>query len=359
MNFSDITKKLKKVNPNSSLIHESDFYIKEYIDSGNYALNALMSGSIYNGFPSGKITVLAGDSGTGKTFLCLNAAANAIRQGYHVIYFDTEAALDTDRDKLMKGFGIDTEKLLYVPLNTIEDLSTQFLQIVEDTVKAKREGKDYPKLCFFIDSVGKLSTMKAVKEMYDGSGTKDMTRAGLIRNFFAAVTVKLAEIHAPLICTNHTISNIGNPYSGKVQTGGSSMMYSPSLIVFLSKSKDKNSKSEQIGIIVKAKTEKNRLAIPGQVSFQIRFDKGMNPFVGLQEYFTKEIGIYKGKWNDKEKIGKEDSGNTIVVEHLEKHYSSAKHLFSKDVFTEELLEKINLMSIEKWAYNSDNDEVDI
>lgn len=358
MDFNDIIKKTKKINPNSSLIHESEFYIKEYIDSGNYSLNALMSGSIFNGFPSGKITVLSGDSGTGKTYLCLNAAANAIRQGYHIIYFDTEAALDTNRDKLMDGFGIDSEKFLYVPLSTIEDLSTQFLQIVENTVEAKRKGDDYPKLCFFIDSVGKLSTEKAIKEMYDGSGTKDMTRAGLIRNFFAAVTVKLAEIHAPLICTNHVIANIGNPYSGKVQTGGSSMMYSPSLIVNLTKSKDKDSKNEQVGIIVKATTDKNRFAVPGKVSFQIKFTEGMNKFVGLHEYMSKEIGIYKGKWVEKDDAGKEDNGNTIVVEHLKKHYSSAKYLFNDSVFTDDVLQKINEMSMEKYSYSKKGDSND-
>lgn len=366
--FDNLVSSLKKVNPNAEILSKSDFgTIKEYIHTGNYMLNALISGSIMRGVPAGKITTLAGDSGTGKTFLSLNIAANAQKQGYKVVYFDTECGMlgrepssdlidengDFDKSKV-SAFGVDADNFLHVPVSTIESLSFETITIINNAIDAKRAGKSYPKVLLILDSLGMLSTNKTLTDMSAGSETKDMTRAGKIRNYFQAITVSLGELDWPYLITNHVISNIGGYGAAKVQVGGTGAMFTPTTVVMLNKQKEKEG-TRQVGINVTAKTDvKNRLAHPGEINFQIRFKEGMNPYLGLENYINYELcGIGRGKWDKNEYV--KDNGRTIAVEHLQKHFSKASEIFTPEVFTEDVLRKLDSVISKEFEYGGDVD----
>jgi len=276
--------------------------ITEYIDSGNLLLNAQLSGSLRGGYPNARSLGIGGDSGTGKTFLCLNAVKNAQNIGYATFYIDTEGALDR---KDFVNFGINMDLMNYKRIGIISEVKF----FVYDIIKMKEENPDL-KVMIIVDSLTHLETNKEVEDIAKGSNAQDMgLRAKELRQLFKSFTLDLSNLKIPLIFTSHTYSSM-DKYNPKAMSGGSGPLYSASVVLMLSrgvlKGEDETNSDgeakERTGVKVRSNTDKNRLAKPEKIEFHISFHKGMNPYVGLQEYLSWEkCGVERGnKLTEKE-----------------------------------------------------------
>jgi recombination protein RecA len=288
--FNDLLE--KKVKSKIEVFGFSD--IDEYISTGNYLLNAQMSGSFFGGYPNTRSIGIAGDSGAGKTFLCLNAVRELQKKGYDVIYIDTEGAID--RSDYIK-FGVDLDHLKYLRMGLISDVKF-FMNDFIDTMK-ENPGL---KIAIFVDSVGMLDTDKSKRDMDAGKNAADMgLRSKEMRSLFKSFTLALSNLKVPFIFTNHTYASM-DQYTPKGMSGGGGPEFSASIILMLSKGTLRDEAKTTTGIIVRSKTKKNRLAKPIDIEFHISFHKGMNPFVGLEQYVSWEnCGVGRGnKLTEKE-----------------------------------------------------------
>ena len=227
-----------------------------YVDTGSYIFNGLISGSIFGGVSNNKITAIAGESSTGKTFFSLAVVKNFLDSnpdGY-CLYFDTEAAVNKP---LLDSRGIDLNRLVVVNVVTIEEFRTKALKAVDIYLKTNIEDR---KPCMFVlDSLGMLSTEKEIRDALDDKQVRDMTKSQLVKGAFRMLTLKLGQANVPLIVTNHTYDVIGAYVPTKEMGGGSGLKYAASTIIYLGKKKEKDGK-EVIGNIIKAKTHKSRLS---------------------------------------------------------------------------------------------------
>lgn len=355
--FDKFTSKLeKRVSSNFELKGFAD--ISEYISTGNYLLNAQLSGSLFGGYPNTRSIGMAGDSGAGKTFLCLNAVRELQKSGYLVFYVDTEGAIDSaDYPK----FGCDLNMLRYYRIGLISEIKF-FIDGIIETIKELRGDNPDLKIALFVDSLGQLDTDKSRADIKKGKNAADMgLRAKELRALFKAFTLELSNLYVPFIFTNHTYEGT-DQYTGKTPQGGGGPEFAASIILMLSKGKLKDGadKTTVTGIIVRSKTRKNRLAKPIDIEFHISHQKGMNPYVGLQEYVSWEnCGIGRGKLLTAKEFSKlkepdqnkcsefkvNDEIKYFMSGPLAKNYVNkftgelipVKHFFSDRVFTKDVL----------------------
>ena len=264
---------------------------EQYIDTGSYIFNGLVSGSIYGGVSSNKITAIAGESSTGKTFFSLAVVKNFLDNnpdGY-CLYFDTEAAVNKS---LLESRGVDLNRTVVVNVVTIEEFRTKALKAID---KYLQMPIDERKPCMFVlDSLGMLSTEKEIRDALDDKQVRDMTKSQLVKGAFRMLTLKLGQANVPLIVTNHTYDVIGAYVPTKEMGGGSGLKYAASTIIYLGKKKEKDGK-EVIGNIIKAKTHKSRLSKENkQVEIRLFFDeRGLDRYYGLLE-----LGELGGLWKN-------------------------------------------------------------
>jgi RecA/RadA recombinase len=262
-----------------------------YVDTGSYIFNALVSGSIFGGVSGNKITAIAGESSTGKTFFSLAVVKNFLDSnpdGY-CLYFDTEAAITKS---LLESRGVDTKRLVVVRVVTIEDFRNKALKAVDIYLKASIEER---KPCMFVlDSLGMLSTDKEITDALNEKQVRDMTKSQLVKGAFRMLTLKLGQAKIPMIVTNHTYDVIGAYVPTKEMGGGSGLKYASSTIVYLSKKKEKDG-TEVIGNIIKAKTAKSRLSKENKdVEIRLFYDeRGLDRYYGLLE-----LGELGGLWKN-------------------------------------------------------------
>lgn len=288
--FNDLLE--KKVKSKIEIMGFSD--IDEYIPTGNYLLNAQMSGSVFGGYPNTRSIGIAGDSGAGKTFLCLNAVRELQKKGYVVFYIDTEGAID--RSDYIK-FGVELDKLKYLRMGYISEVKF----FINDFIETMKENPGL-KPAIFVDSVGMLDTDKSKRDMEAGKNAADMgLRSKEMRALFKSFTLELSNLKVPFIFTNHTYASM-DQYTPKGMSGGGGPEFSASIILMLSKGTLRDEAKTTTGIIVRSKTKKNRLAKPIDIEFHISFHKGMNPFVGLEQFVSWEnCGVGRGnKLTEKE-----------------------------------------------------------
>ena len=262
-----------------------------YVDTGSYIFNALVSGSIFGGVSGNKITAIAGESSTGKTFFSLAVVKNFLNShpdGY-CLYFDTEAAISKS---LLESRGVDTTRLVVVRVVTIEDFRNKALKAVDIYLKAPVEER---KPCMFVlDSLGMLSTDKEITDALNEKQVRDMTKSQLVKGAFRMLTLKLGQAKIPMIVTNHTYDVIGAYVPTKEMGGGSGLKYASSTIVYLSKKKEKDG-TDIVGNIIKAKTAKSRLSKENKV-VEIRLfydERGLDKYYGLLE-----LGELGGLWKN-------------------------------------------------------------
>jgi len=260
-----------------------------FIDTGSYIVNALISGSINGGLPANKITALAGESSTGKTFFALSIVKHFLASNPEgqVIYFETESAISKD---MMVTRGIDTKRVGLVPVTTVQEFRTQSIKVVEEYMKLKKEER--PPLMFVLDSLGMLSTTKEVEDASAGKETRDMTRAQVIKSVFRLLSLKLGQANIPLIVTNHTYDVIGSMYPSKDMGGGTGLKYSASTIIFLSKAKAKDG-TTVIGNIITCRAQKSRFTKENSmVQTRLFYDeRGLERYYGLLELGEKH-GVF-------------------------------------------------------------------
>ena len=307
---------------------------ERYIDTGSYIFNGLVSGSIYGGVSSNKITAIAGESSTGKTFFSLAVVKNFLDNnpdGY-CLYFDTEAAVNKG---LLESRGVDLTRTVVVNVVTIEEFRTKALKAIDKYLQMPIEDR---KPCMFVlDSLGMLSTEKEIRDALDEKQVRDMTKSQLVKGAFRMLTLKLGQANVPLIVTNHTYDVIGAYVPTKEMGGGSGLKYAASTIIYLGKKKEKDGK-EVIGNIVKAKTHKSRLSKENkQVEIRLYYDeRGLDKYYGLLE-----LGEIGGLW--KNVAGRyEINGKKI--------YAKQIYANPEEYFTPEVMQALDEIAQKEYSY---------
>ena len=270
----------------------------DWISTGNYALNYLISGDFHRGVPMGKVTVFAGESGAGKSYICAgNIVKEAQQQGIFVVLIDSENALD---ESWLHALDVDTseDKLLKLNMSMIDDVAKTISTFMTD-YKAMDE-EERPKVLFVIDSLGMLLTPTDVDQFNKGDMKGDMGRkpkalTSLVRN-----TVNMIGSHnVGLVCTNHTYASQDMFDPDDKISGGQGFIYASSIVVAMKKLKlkedeDGNKISQVMGIRAGCKVMKTRYAKPFEgVQIKIPYETGMNPYSGLLELFEAKDIIKK------------------------------------------------------------------
>ena len=307
---------------------------ERYVDTGSYIFNSLVSGSVYGGVSSNKITAIAGETSTGKTYFSLAIVKNFLDtnpDGY-CLYFDTEAAITKG---LLTSRGIDQNRLVVVNVVTIEEFRSKALRAVDIYLKTDEEQR---KPCMFVlDSLGMLSTDKEITDALNDKQVRDMTKSQLVKGAFRMLTLKLGQANIPLIVTNHTYDVIGSYVPTKEMGGGSGLKYAASTIIYLSKKKEKD-KTEIVGNIIKAKTAKSRLSRENkQVEIRLYYDeRGLDRYYGLLE-----LGELGGLW--KNVAGRyEIDGKKI--------YAKQIYAEPEKYFTDDIMNKLDDISKKHFSY---------
>ncbi len=307
-----------------------------YVDTGSYIFNALVSGSIFGGVSGNKITAIAGESSTGKTFFSLAVVKNFLdthSDGY-CLYFDTEAAITKS---LLESRGIDTSRLVVVNVVTIEEFRGKALKAVDIYLKKPVEER---KPCMFVlDSLGMLSTEKEITDALNDKQVRDMTKSQLVKGAFRMLTLKLGQANIPMIVTNHTYDVIGAYVPTKEMGGGSGLKYAASTIIYLGKKKEKDG-TEVVGNIIKAKTAKSRLSKENQeVEVRLYYDeRGLDRYYGLLE-LGEEVGMWKnvaGRY--------EINGKKIYAKEILKN--------PDQYFTEEVMQQLDAAAKQQFSYGT-------
>ena len=299
--FADLNKEMSKISEYGDTLDKSTISeIDHFIPTGNFHLNACLTGSLFGGYPNNRAVALAGPSGTGKTYLILNAIKQAQKLGYSIIFYDSENAVDKH---LVEKFGIDPKTFRYEPCNTVQEFRSSVTAITDVLIEQKKKGIKLPKIMVVLDSAGNLATQKEIDDAKTGSSKADMTRAKLLKSTFRIIMTQFGICKIPFLFTNHTYQT-QDLFSRQVGGGGTGPEYAASIILFLGKAKLKEG-IEQTGIIVTAKPNKNRFAKPTPIKFHISFNKGMNPYVGLEEYIGWDTcGIERGRFITEGAFGK-------------------------------------------------------
>jgi RecA/RadA recombinase len=270
----------------------------DWISTGSYALNYLISGDFHKGVPLGKVTVFAGESGAGKSYFCAgNIVKHAQDQGIFVVLIDSENALD---ESWLQALDVNTseDKLLKLNMSMIDDVAKTISTFMAD-YKAMDE-EDRPKVLFVVDSLGMLLTPTDVDQFNKGDMKGDMGRkpkalTSLVRN-----TVNMiGSYNVGLVCTNHTYASQDMFDPDDKISGGQGFIYASSIVVAMKKLKLKedeagNKISEVRGIRAGCKVMKTRYAKPFEgVQVKIPYEEGMNPYSGLIELFEKKNLLVK------------------------------------------------------------------
>ena len=309
---------------------------ERFIDTGSLVFNGLLSGSIFGGVSGNKITALAGESSTGKTFFALAVVKNFLdtNPDAYALYFDTESSITR---ALLESRGIDTTRLVVINVVTIEEFRSKALRAVDIYLKTNIEDR---KPCMFVlDSLGMLSTEKEITDALNDKQVRDMTKSQLVKGAFRMLTLKLGQANIPLIVTNHTYDVIGSYVPTKEMGGGSGLKYAASTIIYLSKKKEKSEK-EVVGNIIKAKTAKSRLSKENQeVNIRLYYDeRGLDKYYGLLE-----LGEIGGLW-------KNVAGRYQI---------NGKKIYGKEIlrnpteyFTDDIMEKLDAIAKQQFSYGT-------
>ena len=309
---------------------------EQYIDTGSLVFNGLISGSIFGGVSSNKITAIAGESSTGKTFFSLAVVKNFLDSNpdAYCLYFDTESAISKS---LLEDRGIDTTRFVVINVVTIEQFRSKALKAVDIYLKTKTEDR---KPCMFVlDSLGMLSTEKEIDDALNDKQVRDMTKSQLVKGAFRMLTLKLGQANIPMIVTNHTYDVIGAYVPTKEMGGGSGLKYAASTIIYLSKKKEKDGK-DVVGNLIKAKTAKSRLSKENKdVTVRLFYDdRGLDKYYGLLD-----LGEIGGLW--KNVAGRYEIGGKKV-------YAKEVYKNPEKYFTPEVMQALDETAQREFSYGS-------
>ena len=307
-----------------------------YVDTGSYLFNGLVSGSIFGGVSGNKITAIAGETSTGKTFFSLAVVKSFLDSDpdAYCLYFDTESAITKS---LLDDRDIDTERVVVINVVTIEQFRTTALKAVDIYLKSKTEDR---KPCMFVlDSLGMLSTEKEIDDALNDKQVRDMTKSQLVKGAFRMLTLKLGQANIPMIVTNHTYDVIGAYVPTKEMGGGSGLKYASSTIIYLTKKKEKDGK-DVIGNLIKAKTAKSRLSKENKdVTVRLFYDdRGLDKYYGLLD-----LGEIGGLW--KNVAGRyEMNGKKVYAKEIYKN--------PEKYFTGEVMQALDEIAQKEFSYGA-------
>ena len=312
--------------------------VESFIQTGSYVFNALLSGSIHGGLPANKITALAGESATGKTYFLMGIVKNFLdaNPDAGVIYFESESAITK---QMVIDRGIDATRMVIVPVTTVQEFRTQAIKVI-DTYLAQNEADRKP-IFLCLDSLGMLSTSKEVADSSDGKETRDMTRAQVLKAAFRVLTLKLGKAKIPMVVTNHTYDVVGSMFPTKEMGGGSGLKYAASSIIYLSKKKEKDG-TEVVGNIVHCKNHKSRLTIENKmVDVRLTYDKGLDKYYGLLELAEKYDIFKKVSTRYELPDGSKQFGKTILND-------------PETYFTDEIMKRLDEAANKEFKYGGEN-----
>lgn len=377
--INDLKKELSKNSKFGALLSEGGgtSKITEYIHTGNYLLNACLTGSLLKGIPNNRSVCLSGESGVGKTFLLLNMCREAQKMGYFIIYYDSENAVDAD---LAENFGIDLDMFRYEPVSTVQEFRSNVTNIIDSLIDKKENGLKIPKILIALDSAGNLASQKEIDDAKAYTDKADMSRAKMMKSVFRIMMSKLGIIGGTFVFTNHIYKTL-DLYAQDVQSGGQGLVYGASIILNMTKAKLKEG-TEQTGIVVTAKPQKNRFCVPTTVKFHISYQKGMNPYVGLQEFISwDDCGIGRGKFITAKEYSKlkpeeqktcrkhpmdddtyffpQDAGRNVCTDHSLEPFKWAD-VCSKNVWTDDAIKRLDENVIKGiFSYSDHTSETEI
>ena len=308
--------------------------VDSFIDTGSYIFNGLLSGSLNGGLPSNKITALAGESATGKTYFLMGIVKNFLDKDPDagVIYFESESAVTK---QMIVDRGIDSKRMVIMPVTTVQEFRTQALKVL-DSYLAQNDADKKP-LFLCLDSLGMLSTTKEVEDTAEGKETRDMTRAQVLKAAFRVLTLKLGRAKVPMVVTNHTYDVVGSMFPTKEMGGGSGLKYAASSIIYLSKKKEKDG-TEVIGNIIHCKNHKSRLTVETRmVDVRLTYDKGLDRHYGLLDLAEKYEIFKKVSTRFELPDGSKQFGKTIMND-------------PDTYFTDEIMDKLEECAIKEFKY---------
>ena len=316
--------------------------VDSFIDTGSFILNGLLSGSLKGGLPSTKVTALAGESATGKTYFLMGIVKNFLDSNPEagVVYFESESAITK---QMVVDRGIDSKRMVIMPVTTVQEFRTQALKVL-DTYLLQDESERKP-LFLCLDSLGMLSTTKEVEDTADGKETRDMTRAQVLKAAFRVLTLKLGRAKVPMVVTNHTYDGVGSMFPQKEMGGGSGLKYAASSIIYLSKKKEKDG-TEVIGNIIHCKNHKSRLTVENKmVDVRLTYDKGLDKHYGLLELALKH-GIFK------------QVSTRIELPDGSKTFGKTINNDPEKYFTEEILKQLDEAAAKEFKYGIEAEEAE-
>ena len=340
--MNDFLKRVSKMNEYASIVDDGveTGDVASFIDTGSHIFNGLLSGSIYGGLPSNKITALAGESATGKTFFLMGIVKSFLDNDPNagVIYFESESAITR---QMVIDRGIDPKRMVIMPVTTVQEFRTQAIRVLDDYLSV--DEADRPPMFLCLDSLGMLSTTKEVEDTAEGKETRDMTRAQVLKAAFRVLTLKLGRAKIPMVVTNHTYDVVGSMFPTKEMGGGTGLKYAASSIVYLSKKKEKDG-TEVIGNIIHCKNHKSRLTKENKmVDVRLTYDRGLDKYYGLLDLALK-YGIFKSV------------STRIELPDGSKTFGKTINNNPEKYFTEDVMTQLDEAARKEFSYGMSDDE---
>lgn len=309
-----------------------------FIDTGSYVVNALVSGSIYGGYPQNRVTAVAGESSVGKTYFAMTTVKTFLDNdpSAEVVYFDSESAFTKE---MFVERGMDTNRIAMVPVATLDEFKFQALKILEQYNEIPKEER--PPLLMVLDSLGNLSSEKELNDASEGKSVQDMTRGRSIRSIFRVLTLKLGKLNVPMIVTNHVFATM-DQYNPSAM-GGTGLKYAASTILFLSKRKERDAERNVIGNVIHVKAEKSRMTREQmKVDTRLFFDSGLDRYYGLVD-----LAIGSGIWKKVSTRVETEDGKKVFQSVIERN--------PEQFFNETVLNSIDEYCKKKFCFGKRED----
>lgn len=343
---SSIFNKLLKLTENkyaSAVEDGNDADVDTYVDTGCLSLNGLLSGDLFGGLPTNKVTGLAGSPSTGKTYIALDIIKGFLKTNPSgaAYYFESESAVTT---QMLEERGIDTSRFYMVPVTTIEEFRTQCVRVIDGYLELEDSKKD--PMIMVLDSLGMLSTNKEIADISSGSDKRDMTKAPLVKGAFRVITLKAGRARIPIIVTNHLYNVIGAYIPTKTMGGGDGLPYAASTILYLDKTKKKDKEKNVTGVIITAKNVKARLTVENkEVDMLLDYKTGLNKYYGLLD-IAEQGGLITKEGTSYVLCGVKTSFTTAET------FENGIYKNPEKYFTKEVLDNINEVVKREFKYGS-------
>lgn len=309
--------------------------VHSYLDTGVFLLNAQYSGDFYKGLPAGKTHLFAGKPSTGKSFYVMSIGANFLKTEKDgiLIYIDAENAVD---QVTFEERGMDTSRIMYMPVDTVENFRTQLLCVIN-----KINEQDEAKVCLIIDGLVSMTSDKELTDIEKGDTKIDMTRQKLLQGTFRVLNLKLAKHSISTLVTTKTYQSMGSFIQVDVVSGGSGAQYAASSITMLTKAQDKTN-GNVTGVRITSKLDKSRFTKEKtKVKTLLSFTKGLHPYSGLPD-FALDVGYWS------------KSGTKIQLQNGDTAFEKTIMRNPKKYFTKEVMDDLNQKAKEYFGYGDDS-----